>query len=328
MSKSHITLQPCAAEIEAAARRWTAHMLRGDFDSAWRESDFIRASGPPDPHRFWDGEPIDGRRIILRCLHGFGDAVQFLRYAPQLAARARSLVIELPPRMLDLAAFIDGVSQTTTWNDPPRREDWDCQIEVMELPYLFRTELSDLPIARNYLTIPQHHQQDVARRMNSWKRPRVGIVWASGEWNPARSLSFSLVCKLMLSSDCEFWNLQGGCAADEWAVLPPNEKFRDARHLGYGLTALAACIQQIDLIITVDTLAAHLAGAMGKPAWVLLTTPADWRWMANRDDSPWYPSLRLFRQRAAGDWASVLAQVRTELARWLCDTQTNLLISR
>lgn len=323
------TISPLtAAEVQMAAGRWTKHMLRGDFESAWRESDLIRASGIPDPNRFWDGEPVDGRRVILRCLHGFGDAIQFLRYAPRLADRARSLVVELPPRMLELARFIDGISQTATWNDPPRREDWDCQIEVMELPYAFRTKLSNLPIARNYLTIPQQHQQDIAQRMGWWERPRVGVVWASGEWNPARSLSFSLLRDLMLGSDCEFWNLQGGCAANDWAVLPRRERFRDARDLGYGLALLAACIQQMDLIITVDTLAAHLAGAMGKPAWVLLTAQADWRWMTNRNDSPWYPSLRLFRQQSAGDWDSVLAAVRIELARWLCNTQTNLLVSR
>ena len=303
-------------------------MLRGDFESAWRESDLIRASGIPDPHRFWDGAPIDSRRVILRCLHGFGDAIQFLRYVPQLAGRSRSLVVEMPPRMLELAGFIDGISQTTTWDDPPRHEDWDCQIEVMELPYLFRTKLSDLPIARNYLTIPQQRQQHMAQRTGCWERPRVGVVWASGEWNPARSLSFSLLRDLMLGSDCEFWNLQGGCAANDWAVLPHSEKFRDARDLGYGLAPLSASIQQMDLIITVDTLAAHLAGAMGKPAWVLLTAPADWRWMTNRNDSPWYPSLRLFRQQSAGDWDLVLAGVRTELARWLCNTQTNVLVSR
>lgn len=303
-------------------------MVRGDFESAWRESDFIRASGFPDPHRFWDGEPIDGRRVILRCLHGFGDAVQFLRYVPQIAAHARSLVIELPPRMLELAGFIDGVSQTATWNDPPNLEHWDSQVEVMELPYLFRTELNDLPIARNYLSIPQQLRQDFGKRMGCRERPRVGVVWASGEWNPERSLSFSLLHDFMLGSDCEFWNLQGGFAAEDWAVLPRSGQFRDARNLGYGLTALAACIQQMDLIITVDTLAAHLAGAMGKPAWILLTTPADWRWMINRDDSPWYPSLRLFRQRSAGDWDSVLYEVRIELARWVCNTQTKMLVSR
>lgn len=319
---------PCAAKVETAAKRWTAHMLRGDFASAWCESDFIRASGFPDPHRFWDGEPIDGRRVILRCLHGFGDAIQFLRYAPQLAVRARSLVVEVPPRMLELAQFVDGVSQTTTWNDPPNRSDWDCQIEVMELPYLFRTELTDLPIAQNYLKIPLRHQEEFADRMTDRVRPRVGVVWASGEWKATRSLSFSLLRELMAGSDCEFWNLQGGCAADEWSTLPRCGRYRDARDVGYGLTALAACIQQMDLIITVDTLAAHLAGAMGKSAWVLLTSPADWRWMTNRNYSPWYPSLRLFRQPSAGDWGSVLDEVRREMGRWLCETQKSSLVSQ
>jgi len=308
------TISPaCETDVELAAKRWTSHMLRGDFASAWRESDLIRASGRPDPHRFWDGEPIDGRRVILRCLHGLGDAVQFLRYVPKLADRAGSLVIEVPPRMSDLASLIDGVSKITTWNDPPNRDEWDSQVEVMELPYLFRTKLCELPIAQNYLTVPHPIQSRVASRTGKTQRPRIGIVWAAGEWNPTRSIPFSMLHSLLFNTDCEFWNLQGGSAAAEWELLPRLNKLRDARELGNGLTTLAACIQQMDLIITVDTLAAHLAGAMGKPAWLMLTTPCDWRWMSSRSDSPWYPSLRLYRQEKPGDWQSAIKPLMRDL---------------
>jgi len=319
---SHCSIDSLHAAAEFAANRWTAHMLRGDFASAWRESDWIRQCGFPDPHRFWDGEPLDGRRVVLRCLHGLGDAVQFLRYVPDLANITQSLIVEVPPRMEELAPLLAGVSRVTAWNDPPPRECWDSQIEVMELPYFFRTELCDLPIAQNYLYVPHQLKMKISNKMGPARLPRVGLAWAAGEWNPARSIPFSLLRTLLLGTDCEFWNLQGGSAADDWSMLPVHDRLCDARALGDGLVTLAACIQQMDLIITVDTLAAHLAGALRKPVWLLLTTPADWRWMTGRNDSPWYPSLRIYRQLSPGKWDGVIEQLHHSLKKWLRQMST------
>lgn len=300
-----------------AAGRWMTHMFAGEFGAAWRESDAIRGRGGPDPHRMWTGESLKDRRIIVRCLHGYGDAIQFLRYAPQLRSLAAEVTYEVPPALYELAQYIEGVENVITWGRlaPVKPVFWDTQIEVMELPYIFRTEVSDLPIAQNYVHPPQSRCNCVNRKLGR-NHPRVGVVWAGGEWNQTRSIPFPVFSELLSEPECEFWSLQGGTAQAEWNQLPPLPRLRDSADLGDGILNLTCVISQLDLVITVDTLAAHLAGAMGIPAWVLLQQAADWRWMARGSSSPWYPSLRLFRQKAAGDWAELIADVRQELHIW------------
>jgi len=140
-----------ASADRCSAGRWLAAMLRGDFPAAWSESDAIRQRGAPDPNRFWQGEDICGKRVMLRCLHGFGDAVQFLRYAPQLRLLASKLTVQLPPAMLEIAPYFEGVREVITWGQDPK---WDVQMEIIELPYVFRTRLEDLPIATNLPELP------------------------------------------------------------------------------------------------------------------------------------------------------------------------------
>ena len=304
---------------ECAGGRWVAHMLAGHFAAAWRESDAIRERGAPDPHRFWAGEELVGQRVMLRCLHGFGDAVQWLRYAPRLAELASRLIVEVPPALVEIACAFPGVNNVITWGEgaPGMPAQWDVQVEVTELPYLFRTEARDLPIAEQYLHLPSHLTQQAARFVaSSARRRRVGIVWAAGEWNPERSLPLELLADALQTSDCEFWSLQGGRAQTEGQQLRHPLPLRDASGFGDGVLPLAAVIEQMDLVITVDTLAAHLAGAMNKPAWVLLQYAADWRWMLERSDSLWYPSLRLFRQAVPGEWQTVIENIGRALMLW------------
>lgn len=295
---------------------WLTHMLLGDFAAAWRQSDYLRGRGAPDPHRFWNGEEIGGKRLMLRCLHGFGDAVQMLRYLPDLQQRCSSVAVEVPPRLLALAACFAGIGNVITWGEgaPAEPSAWDVQVEIMELPYLFRTTCAELPIATCYLTVPPEAQREVIPFM-SGTRKRVGVVWSTGEWNRTRAIPFECVQALVKDNDIEFWNLQGGAEHDEWNALA-GDNLRDGADAGEGILTLAALIEQMDLIVTADTLAAHVAGALGKPAWVVLQYAADWRWMHARSDSPWYPSLRLFRQTSAGDWGSAMVQVQTALSQW------------
>ncbi len=291
-----------------SAGRWQVAMLRGEFESAWKESDAILARGP-NADSFWSGEAIDDKRVIVRCLHGFGDAVQMLRYSPQLAARAADVVYEVGPRLLPLMRCFTGVTRTITWNDPS--PDWDSQIEVTELPYLFRTSMCELPLAESYLSIPESSLQAAAAELGPRRRPRIGVVWTCGDWNPSRNVPPHLLAALS-TLDVEFWNLESRFSATDCSEL----KMRDARPFTDGLVPLAATIANLDMVITPDTLAAHLAGALGKPACVMLQYAADWRWMVERDDSPWYPSLRLLRQPAPGDWSSVIESIRDTLQRF------------
>jgi hypothetical protein len=300
-----------------AAGRWILSMLEGDFEAAWQESDAIQLRGAPDPHRFWNGEDLSGTTTIVRSLHGFGDTVQMLRYAPLLKEKTSRLIIEVAPRFVELARTFDGVDEVITWGDNAPAEDpaWDVQIETMELPYVFRTTIAALPIFTNYMHLPPETIQHAGTAMRSsqmpYTRPKVGLVWASGDWNPQRSIPFILLGSLLTNSIAEFWNIQGGVAAHDGA----GTKMRDAIAVcGDGLLNLAATISNLDLIITVDTLAAHIAGALGKPAWVMLQHAADWRWLTGRTDSPWYPSLRLFRQPEPGDWTAVIKDVENAFA--------------
>ncbi len=301
-----------------AGGRWIAYMLAGEFAAAWKESDSIVRRGGADPHRFWNGEAVDGRRVILRCLHGFGDAVQMLRYAPALRARCAELIVEAPPRLVDLATCFDGVDRVITWGEqaPGTAPEWDVQVEVMELPYLFRTEVTQLPVATQYLDLPTSVRRDVRQRMGRRSSPRVGLVWSAGEWNRSRSLPFAFVQEMVQATGCEFWNLQGGSEKDAWKELAGGACTRQDDSCGEGILPLAGVIEQLDLVITVDTLAAHLAGALGTPAWVLLQRTADWRWMVDRTDTPWYPSLRLYRQNTQGQWDGVVRRIAADLARW------------
>lgn len=289
-------------------------MRAGDFRAAWQLSDAIRARGLPDPHRFWHGEPLARACLIVRSLHGYGDAVQMLRYAPMLQQLAASVVYEVPPALLELAPCFPGVDNVITWGDqaPAHPPAFDVQVEIMELPYLFRTESAGLPVATRYLHLPQALLTRTASRIGSKAAPRIGLVWAAGEWNPTRSIPVVCLAPLLALPGVEFWNLQGGEARTQLTSL--SQLIPDQTLItGPGIPALAATIAHLDLVITVDTLAAHLAGALGKPAWLLLEHTADWRWQTTRTDTPWYPTLRLFRQPTPGDWPGLIAQVRQAL---------------
>ena len=286
------------AANQASAAGWLAAMRAGDFEAAWRQSDAIRRRGLPDEHRFWQGQDLRGKDVIVRCLHGFGDAVQMLRYAPRLRELARRVSFEVPPQLLELAPCFAEVEHVVTWGDgaPAQPVPWDVQVEVMELPYVLRTTLAELPVATEYLKLPLAWVDEAAAKMGRAPGKRAGLVWAAGEWNPSRSLPAALLEPLLTQARWEFWSLQGGAQRGE--LRGP---VRDQTAVtGDGIAALAATIANLDLIITVDTLAAHLAGALGKPCFVLLEQEADWRWIENRADSPWYPSLQLFCQPSSG----------------------------
>ena len=183
----------------------------------------------------------------------------------------------------------------------------------MELPYLFRTTLGNLPLTTGYLNLPRTGILQAAAAMGDTTRRRVGLVWTAGEWNPSRCIPLEQIVPLATQNPAiEFWSLAHHRASSE-ADTPAMRSQLEVT--GDGILALAATIRTLDLVITVDTLAAHLAGALGTPACLLLQHAADWRWMHRRSDSPWYPSLELFRQPRPGDWGSALRDVQQRLAR-------------
>jgi hypothetical protein len=295
-----------------AGGRWMIFAMQGNLPAAWRESDAIRRRNAPDRNRFWAGEDPAGRRVIVRCLHGFGDSVQFLRLVPRLRSLCSHLIVECAPRAVDLLRCLPGIDEVIPWGetapDPPPA--WQVQLELMELPYLLRISLDDLPTSTDFLRLPPHELNRASHAIGSFHGlrafPNIGIVWSSGDWDPSRSIPFELLAPILSRNDCRYWNLQGGPLRNLWRTLGHSGLCDTPLLADCGLVPLASVIAQLDLVITVDTLSAHLAGALNIPCFLLLQHRADWRWMVDRDDSPWYPSLRLFRQSVPGDWPGLI----------------------
>ena len=285
----------------AALERWLSYMMAGEFEWAWQESDRVlnarRANGgtclhlPEHQRWLWDGTPLAGRDVLVRCYHGLGDTVQFARFLPQLRAVCRSVSI-LP--QTELQGLIPSLQEGSP----------DLEVELMEVPHALRVTLNTLPRKVPYLHVPG---EPVPRGEGF----QVGLAWASGAWRPERSVPLELFQFLDRIPGLVLTGLQRGPAT---LHLPPGSPvFHHAEWRNTSVVETARTIRSLDLVITTDTLVAHLAGALGIPVWTLLHWDADWRWMDGREDSPWYPTMRLFRQPSPGDWPSVLQRVRREL---------------
>jgi hypothetical protein len=296
---------------EAASDIWFCHMLAGDFEGAWRTADEIERSWPS---RVWNGDGFEGRRVLIRCVHGLGDTIQFIRYARELKrAGAVSVVAQMHPELVELVSTATGLDSAITWGPRPA---FDTEIEVMELPWAFRTRSSGVPAHVPYL-FPG--EEPVARRARRFgvqsgddEKLRVALIWTSSKWDETRSAPLdAFESALAEVPGVAFCSLQHGPkhieAAGRGWLRYDGEQSSD-------ILDTAADLMNADLLITVDTMAAHLAGALGRPVWVLLKYEADWRWMTARCDSPWYPTMRLYRQPRPGDWATPLERMAATLA--------------
>jgi hypothetical protein len=310
-------------EFDDVGSRWFKAMRRGDFEAAWQQTDRIEldrrarlAAGTfsrQAQHLVWDGTPFDSRDVLVRCEHGLGDTIQFIRYVPLLCERAKRVSVRVQPQLLTLLAGCPDFGDVCNgWTAaPPERHD--VEIEVMELAYAFRSTLATLPAEVPYL--PHAH---IAARTAELPRfagggaLRVGLLWAASEWDTSRSIPIDALEPLGAIRGVRFYSLQQGASAKDRQRAPfPIEPL--SNHTA-DVASAAAAMLELDLVITVDSMAAHLAGALARPVWVLLQHDADWRWMTQRSDSPWYPTMRLFRQRAPGDWRSVARAVGAALA--------------
>ncbi len=314
----------CGTEPDRCdAGRWMANMLLGAYEDAWQASDRIRSRAGHDPHRFWNGEPLAGKRVMLRCLHGYGDTVQYLRWLPQLRALAGQVTVQAAPEMLPLLACLPDAGQVLSWTVPGESDQhlWNVQIECAELPYTFRATPATLP-SPTRLAFPEVALHTLRTRMGPRSRPRIGLVWHGSDFDPARSIPFELLRQTVLHNhDVEFWSLQPPSLNAPWLAICAergwnNRTFYTGADSGSGIADMAAFASQLDLVLTIDTLAAHIAGSIGLPTWLLLKHDADWRWMLDRDDTPWYPTTTLFRQPTPGDWLTVLKRVCDRLRDW------------
>jgi len=308
-------------EAREVHQKWLAAMRAGDFEAAWQQTDRIegprraRVGGNAQPGELrWDGSSFTGRRVLIRCLHGLGDTLQFLRFIPLLLKQASAVTLAIQPQLLPLfGASSEFGTVVNGWTDDSF-PGHDVEIEIMELAYALRVTEQSLPAEVPYLDVREivSRSRWVAPRHPG--KPRVGLVWKSSGWDAKRSLPASALAALACD-DIEYYSLQQevSCAELESVPLLIQDLSCETREI----VDAASAMLWLDLIITVDGMPAHLAGALGRPVWVLLRRDADWRWMDHRFDSPWYPSMRLFRQAREYDWVSVVRSVRTALASFL-----------
>lgn len=307
--------------LSIGGERWMAHMLLGDFDAAWAISGAVLertspdAFNPPDrPHHrrpVWSGRPLDGEVVLVRCYHGLGDIVQFARYLPMVARRASRLWVQAPDAARLLLSGLPGVEAVLPLSDDAAMPPFTVDVELMELPFLFRTDLASVPARVPYVAVEPARVAAQRARVERRGRLSVGLAWAAGGWDGGhRSLPLEQVRRLMDMPDVDWVCLQRGAALNRIGSL----SFRDTGARSDDLMDTAAMIRAVDRVLSVDTVVAHLAGALGAPVWTMLHHEADWRWMLDREDSPWYPTMRLVRQPRAGDWGTVVDRLRLDLA--------------
>ncbi|MCP5364302.1 MAG: glycosyltransferase family protein [Hyphomicrobiales bacterium] len=305
----------------ARADRAVLLLLLGRFAEGWSEYEWRwRTPGFTTPRRdfsapMWDGTPLDGRTLLIHAEQGIGSAIQFSRFC-RLAANGGGVVLECQPslRRLFELSFKDGpVSQVVAKGQ--QLPMCDLHVPMMSLPHVLGTTLETIPADVPYLRADPADQARWAHRLRDVPGPRVGLVWAG---NPLhgndqnRSMPASAFGPLIVNSpQATFFSLQVGPSAG--VGMFADGTVRDLAPELTDFADTAAVLDTLDLVISVDTAVAHLAGALGKPVWLMIPSVPEWRWLLAREDSPWYPTMRLFRQDRAGDWAGVVDRVSSAL---------------
>jgi hypothetical protein len=300
----------------------------GNLEQAWPELEWQRKLPGhqlrPYPQPVWDGSALDGKRILVYADGGLGDTLQYVRYLPLVRAKGGFVILECQPGLARLLRTCDGFDAII--DRPPgvddRRTPFAVYAPLTSLPAVLRTTLSTIPTSVPYIHPELPLVLHWRRRLRQDGGFRVGICWQGNPQNALdrfRSLSFQQLAPLADVAGATFYSLQKGSGRAQLADPPANFAVTD---LGGKLdetagrfVETAAVLMNLDLVITVDTAVAHLAGALGRPVWVLLGYTYDWRWALQQDRSPWYPTLRLFRQPQPGAWEAVVRNVADALAR-------------
>jgi Flp pilus assembly protein TadD len=289
------------------------HLKRGEFEKGWPLFEWRNQISGMSSFRFaqapWKGGKVENMTVLLYAEGGFGDTLLYVRYAPLVRERAGRVVLECQPELAPLLGSVAGIDQII-----PRGQmlpEFDYQLALPSLPLAFKTDLNTIPNRVPYVTAPEDRLVVWRQRVNSDGRRNIGICWAShaepGKKDPRRC-DFELLTPIFATPGARFFSLQvGGRPA-----APPKDWVDMTADL-HDFADTAALIQCLDLIITVDTAVAHLAGALAKPVWLLTAFNAAYQWLLERTDSPWYPTMRLFRQKKRGDWTGPIEQIAAAL---------------
>lgn len=309
-----VELQPDSAQFHE--NLGISLLMRGHFKRGWQEYDWrrLKPNNPgsrPFPQPAWDGSPLNGQTIMLFSEQGFGDTIQFLRYAKMVADRGARVLLECQAPLVSLARQVSGIADVIA-----QGEAWpEChaQLALMSLPIVFGTDLHTIPADVPYISADPHLVSIWKEKLSACTGKRIGLAWEGSvthKNDKNRSMPANRLAPLAEVNGISLISLQ-----KLGRTAPPDDlKLLDLTTELMDFSDTAALIANLDLVITVDTAIAHLAGAMGKPVWILLPSVPDWRWMLGRDDSPWYPNARLFRQEVPGDWGGVVRRVCDALA--------------
>lgn len=314
--------QLLALDPTCAEGRWNLSLVllaRGEFQEGWQEYEWrFNKTNPVLTRNFsqpvWDGSSLNGKTILLHAEQGFGDTIQFTRYVPLVVQQAGQVIIECQSVALKrILSSLAGV-EVFVFGDP--LPYFDCHLPLLSLPLLFKTTLETIPAMTPYLYPDQGDVGAWRLRLGKSKIFRIGISWFGRQnlaLNRKRSCPLKMFATLFSIPHTEFYSLQVGEGVEQISQGIKNQTIIDFTADIHDFADTAALIMNLDLVITIDTAVAHLAGALGVPTWVLLPFSSDWRWLEKRNDSPWYPTMRLFRQPSLGDWQTVIHKVREEL---------------
>jgi hypothetical protein len=328
-----LALNPGLAEVQW--NRALALLLGGDFERGWSAFEWRwrnphlylhdlrgRLSEP-----YWLGEePLPGKTILLQGEQGLGDILQFCRYVPLVAAMGARVILEVPAQLATLLANLEGVTQLVTLGEELPAVDFSCSL--MSLPAAFGTRLATIPGQIPYLHCGDAEKLFWKEKLGQHSKFRVGLVWSGGsrphqpelrDVNERRNIPLEKLAPLA-NIDAEFYSLQKGEPAVSELAAAQSRSWNGPRLVDFtpllsDFSVTAGLIENLDLVITVDTAIAHLAGALGKPVWILNRFDTCWRWLLERTDSPWYPTVKLYRQASPGDWDEVIRRVRTDLVQ-------------
>ena len=303
--------------VNARIARARANFLTGRYAAAWPDYRWRRRrktwSGMKVAGSGWEGQDLAGRSILLYGEQGLGDVIQFARYAPLLAQHGAQVVLYCPVRLTGLLQRLPDVAQAIPGDLPHPSTDWICSL--LDVPDILGADLDSIPASPYLPACPRRRPL-----LSATRKRRIGIVWAGNSTQAddrQRSCRVDHFAPLLEIPGTEFISFQVGPRARELRTSGWLGLINEAGPQVVPFDATADALLEVDLVITVDTAMAHLAGALGRPVWTLLAFAPDWRWMLGRVDTPWYPTMRLFRQSSPGDWAGVFRDVRTALVDWL-----------
>lgn len=291
---------------------WTEAMRAGAFAQAWAITDRDLArlalapkhTGPRHLQRIWRGEQLADRHVLVRCYHGLGDTIQFLRFMPALAAVARNVTVWCQAELLPLVERTAGVDVAIPLHDGAPGVEFETDIEIMEVPHALRAGREAAEMRAPYLSLPDDGARTEPLQNSSGLS--VGLVWEVGAWDKRRAIPAGLLRRLA-HDGIALYSLQRGAGVDRLAETGAQDVSTP------DIVALGHLLRRLDLVVCVDTMVAHLAGALGCETWVLLHADCDWRWPASEAHTFWYPTLRLFHQKNVGQWDGVVQEVRRAL---------------